>query len=483
MEMQREDVEKIDLSTHEEPAVPVSTESDIISQNIIAQFDAILGNHLDRLLGVRQGIEALPMNIFTVSCLILIATRETEIQTFPYLPPERYTNETMLENLAEMNIESGDNLESYIKSMFDKGYMNISDDGRYFADSPTMKMAQLFDRIFPKMPGLNLVAYLGQMIDEVFSKRKELKAALSQFDQMLNLHGVSLKREIESSHNEAGKLFPHLKINDGYQPVAKRIVTINVKPSDIFSQLETKTWKVPSTKQEIPATPFQPEQPGFETGKPADLHGEEPADAFSGGPIGREVDSQRIDAEKRQEQAISARLISPAQSSISEESMPSLLQPDGTGSIFETKQAPLSQGNIEQPEDDDIEKRIMAFEEQLGMACPLCRTSGILPRTTAKGKKYYKCANEDCNFISWGKPYYITCPKCENPFLIESPDSQGKMMLKCPRATCPHWQKFPWEQDEGSDINPTEPEQSVETEKKTRKVVKRRRRVVVRRRA
>jgi ssDNA-binding Zn-finger/Zn-ribbon topoisomerase 1 len=483
METQREAVEKIDLSAHEEKTVPVSTESDIIPQNIISQFDTILGNHLDRLLGAKQGIEALPMNIFTVSCLILIATRETEIQTFPYLPPDRYTNETMLENLAEMNIESGDNLESYIKSMLDKRYMNISDDGRYFAGSPTMKMAQLFDRIFPKMPGLNLVAYLGQMIDEVFSKRKELKAALSQFDQMLNLHGVSLKKDVEPSHSEAGKLFPHLKVNERYQPVAKRIVTINVKPSDIFSQLETKTWKAPSAKPEIPATPLQPEQPEFETGKPADLPGEETANAFPEKPAGHEIDGQRIDIERKQEPAMSPGRVSAAQCDVSAESASSFPQPDGSGSILEIKQAPLSQGNVEQPEDDDIEKRIAAFEEQLGMACPLCRTSGILPRITAKGKKYYKCANEDCNFISWGKPYYITCPKCENPFLIESPDSQGKMMLKCPRATCPYWQKFPWEQDEVSDINPTEPEPSAETGKKTRKVVKRRRRVVVRRRA
>jgi hypothetical protein len=481
MEKQREEeVEKIDLT--EEPGVPVNIESDAISQDIISQFDAILGNHMDRLLGTRH-VEMLPMNIFTVSYLILLATRETEIQTFPYLPPERYKNETIMESLAEMNIESRDNLSSLFNTLVDKGYLNISDDGRFFPDPPAMKMAQVFDRIFPRMPGLNLVAYLGQMIDEVSTNRKELKAALNQFDQMLNLHGVPLKKEADSHQTEADRMFPHLKVGDEAQPAPKKIVTTSVKSSDIFSKLETKTWRAPVRKPEISASSEELNHPDAGAAKSAGQIGEEGERAFSQGRTEMEGQAQETVAAMNPESRIGSETVYPAQTDAFMNHTDPIVQPDQPGSSQEHVLTKHYQWNSEQLEDDDIEKRITEFEEQLGMACPLCRTSGIAPRTTAKGKQYYKCSSDDCNFISWGKPFYITCPKCENPFLIESPDSRGNMMLKCPRATCPHWQKFPWEENDEPDMKSIETQQTTDVAKKTRKLVKRRRRVVVRRKA
>ncbi|MFC1820357.1 DNA topoisomerase I, partial [Thermodesulfobacteriota bacterium] len=116
-----------------------------------------------------------------------------------------------------------------------------------------------------------------------------------------------------------------------------------------------------------------------------------------------------------------------------------------------------------------------------GMACPLCRTGGIRAKETAKGKLYYYCSNDDCNFISWGKPYYIACPQCKNPFLVEASDSTGKTMLKCPRAICHHWQKFPWEETDELPEKTRESSVSPDINKKPGKKVRRRRRVVVRR--
>jgi hypothetical protein len=471
-------VEQVELSKEEQPGAHSGAEAEIISQ-----FDEILGRHLDALLGSRQGIDGLLLNIFTISSLILLATRETEIQTFPYLPPERYTNQTILDSIEEMNIESGGDLGSHIKSMLEKGYVNISDDGRFFPGPPTMKMASLFDKLFPKMPGLNLVAYLGQMIDEVFSNRKSLNVALNQFDQMLNLHGVSLKKDGEASQNDTGKLFPHLKIASSAQPATRKVISTNIKPSDIFSQLQTKAWKAPPVKAETVVT-----SSGIRNGDiEKDESGGLPENEAAGIPpvcgIETEATEQGLDPGGAQETGTSTGRTITAQSN-------EVMQPahlpwlDKSESIYkDNRQNAVSYDRTEQPEDDDIEERIAAFEEQLGMACPLCRTAGILPRVTAKGKQYYKCSNDGCNFISWGKPYYITCPRCENPFLIEAPDSQGNMMLKCPRATCPHWQKFPWEKDDESDKKSIEPDQSSEVSKKPRKVLKRKRRVVVRRKS
>ena len=473
-------VEQVELSSNEGKDV-----ASVAANDIISQFDEILGRQLDRLLGTRQGIQTLPMNIFTVSCLILLATRETEIESFPYLPPERYTNDSLISSLAEMNIESGSDLESSVKSMKDKGYINIVEDGRFFSGPPAMKMAQLFDRIFPRMPGLNLVAYLGQMIDEVFSKRKDLKNALNQFDQMLNLHGVSLKKDADSQSKENAKYFPHLKVSEPTQPAKKRIIAADLKPSDIFSRLQTKSWTATQVKPEVPVASFEVKAQKTEKDQIADLSRNEDlaersmvheeSEVKGPGQISNIYGNQDNDGHMED--------ITPEQPdevSEDEATVPSI---EKDASISKYKPGPGLYEKAVQPEDDDIEKSIASFEEQLGLACPLCRTSGILPLTTAKGKPYYKCSNEACNFISWGKPYYITCPRCENPFLIESPDNQGNMMLKCPRATCPHWQKLPWEEDDETGIKSNEPVQSTDTDKKPRRVVKRRRRVVVRRKS
>ena len=462
--------EKVEISAPEGTGAQSGDTNDMISQ-----FDEILGKNFDRLLGVRQGIETLPMNIFTVSCLILLAARETEIQGFPYLPPERYTHESLLKDMSEMNIEHGGDLERYINSMLDKGYIKVENDGRMFPGAPIMKMGIIFDRIFPKMPGLNLVAYLGQMIDEVLYKRKSLDAALNQFDQMLSLQGVPLIRDIDSSHQETVKAFPHLRVSETVPPVKKKIFATDIKPSNIYSKLKTKTWIAPQSKVETYVSSFDPDQGGIEKEVPADS----PIQPVAGADISAEVKEQDQDMKilADQEEAESQANVSPGQLDLSgyEEHVSSIDEPVSVRGY--------DQDFNSQPEDDDIEKKIAAFEEELSMKCPLCRTERIVPSTTARGKTYYKCSNEECNFISWGKPYYISCPTCKNPFLIETPDTQGIMILKCPRTTCPHWQKFPWNKDEGRDIKSLAKGQVTDAVKKPRRVVRRRKRVVVRRKS
>ena len=126
-------------------------------------------------------------------------------------------------------------------------------------------------------------------------------------------------------------------------------------------------------------------------------------------------------------------------------------------------------------DDEDIEKRIAAFEEELGMRCPICGAGSIHSKETAKGKIYYHCSNEECSFISWGKPFYIECPLCANPFLVESSKKDGTNILKCARATCHYWQKYPWEMgdDDKYEKSPV-PKKKVLVRRKPRKKVRRR---------
>lgn len=90
--------------------------------------------------------------------------------------------------------------------------------------------------------------------------------------------------------------------------------------------------------------------------------------------------------------------------------------------------------------DDLIEKQIAAFQEELAMSCPLCRTGKILNAETAKGKVYYSCNNPACRFVSWARPWHYECPLCKNPFLTECSTPAGSTGLQCPRSTCVYFQ-------------------------------------------
>ena len=92
--------------------------------------------------------------------------------------------------------------------------------------------------------------------------------------------------------------------------------------------------------------------------------------------------------------------------------------------------------------DDIIADRISAFEKDLSLTCPICKVTALKEQTTSTGKIFYNCSDENCNFISWGKPHHIECGRCKNPFLIEVTDISGETILKCPRATCQHRQNL-----------------------------------------
>ena len=159
------------------------------------QFDQTLKKHVERLIVKSDGFGVLPLNCATISRLILLTERENEIESFGVDPSERYTKEIFLNELAELGLESDEEIKKALLEMTQKGYIHVDDDGRFSPKKPTISIVRLLDRIFPGMPGMNLVAYLVQTIDEVESGRKDLKSAINQFDQTLLMKGVSLKKE------------------------------------------------------------------------------------------------------------------------------------------------------------------------------------------------------------------------------------------------------------------------------------------------
>ncbi len=430
------------------------------SNDLITVFDEILGNHIERLLKTRLGLEELELNIFSISCIVLLATRETEIESFPHLPPPRYTEGELLDELGEMSIESDMGIADCLERMIDRGYLKVSDE-RFFAEKPTLDMAQLIDRIFPNMPGLNFVAYLGQMIDEVTAERKTVEAASKQFNQMLELQGVDPHET--AAQKTKKKRFQHLRLgNDtpAEKPkaqVRKPIVTQG-KPANIFSQIKTDNVIRTTIKDKPAKLPDYEEKPDENT--------------VTAVPEQEPETSEIVETQAPQEvtENIPENEITEPPIQQSEEAAPLPVQEEPVTDSFEP------------PDDRAIEERILEFEGQLGLKCPLCSTGDIKTSETAKGKAYYHCSSGDCNFISWGKPYYFDCPKCESNFLIEVTDSNGKNFLKCPKATCSHWQKFPWD-DSDQQINSsgTMPLNGEVMKKPVRKV-RRKRRVVRRKR-
>ena len=424
---------------------------------LIKNFNDILGNHIERLLDTRFGIEELDLNIFSISCIVLLATRETEIESFPALPPARYTDSHLIEELAEMSIEPESEVKKVIENMISKGYLKITDE-RLFCNKPMGSMARLFDRIFPKMPGLNLVAYLGQMIDEVLAGRKSQEEASRQFNQMLEIQGVSINETAASKAPK--KKFTYLRLCDD-SPAEKKVrrpIVMPGKPANIFSQLTTGTaLKTAVTVKESTPSPVEKEiKDAFDTSAISEENAGKSPEVLTDS---REIEDVVADTGVEKEETLDI------------EKTPET-----------TSQQQKISDSFEPADDKEIEGKILEFEEQLGLKCPFCGTGGIKTSETAKGKAYYHCSNSECNFISWGKPYYFECPECDSNFLIEITDSSGKSFLKCPKATCTHWQKFPWDVSvQGTEYSGSNTDSGGVIKKPKRKV--RRRRIVRRKKS
>jgi ssDNA-binding Zn-finger/Zn-ribbon topoisomerase 1 len=373
-------------------------------------------------------------------------------------------------------------------------------------------MARLIDMVFPKMPGMNLVAYFVQTMDEVTSKRKDLDSAISQFDQALQMQSVSLKKgakqsepsnvSVQSAKKKEANIHGLDKAPQNNQKLSpeKELKTPTIfgnKSSDILtdhsrgSSIEPKVLSSEAYKGKINirkvdfGTPkvkeveldkkSSDERDHIEDEKPGTqikFEGTQPCeDAESTGSDTKMITSSEeplktvFDKLIPDEDTTSTSLVTLDSAFSDEDASHDLKSTEQDKHILDdikdtSLNAALPRKNIENEKEtiegdpktpheketfsinnDDIEKRIMAFEEDLALECPLCKRSKVTVEDTTAGKSYYKCSNKECNFISWGKPYHIPCPKCNNPFLIEASNKVGKTILKCPRATCRYFKK------------------------------------------
>jgi ssDNA-binding Zn-finger/Zn-ribbon topoisomerase 1 len=446
--------------------------------NMIDQFDEILLKHLKRLIGSKYGIDKLVLNCMTISLITLLMERENEIETFASDEIDRYTRETLIEDFKDIGFSADQDMNVIIENMIQKGYMLVDGD-RLIPQKPATSMARLMDMVFPKMPGMNLVAYFVQTMDEVRSNRKDIDSATTQFDQILQMQGIPLEKESldkeiktpeilgrkssdsvfnhsKNSSNEPKVLSPDAykgkiqitKLNFGESGLNK--AEPDIIPLDKDENIENE--KLPAVEKFIETQPHDDiELQHSDTGMMTTS--EAPAKTVSDDPI------QRFDASAAETPAhdsiLSVEEISQDRKPTGPDKKNLYDGKDDFSKIASTPKEPetgkeavedhseiRNKKEIFPISDDDIEKRISAFEEDLALECPICRQSKLRVKSTATGKSYYKCSNKECSFISWGKPHHILCPKCNNPFLIETSNKAGTTSLKCPRATCRYHEKI-----------------------------------------
>jgi len=455
--------------------------TDNSKNKVLNIFDKVLIKHLKRLIDTTHGINIETINSLIISCLILLLERENEIECFPSDSSSRYTPETLTSELEEMGFGPDSDMNIVVQDMIENGYINI-DDESFIPEEPAKTMVKLLDQIFPGMPGMNLVAYFIQTMDEVKSERKDLDSAIDQFDQMLNMQGVPLNKEQPDSKP------PKLSERSEEQ-------NTQIKKSGILGRQKTDNWhkdsKIsPSAPKVLSSSSYKGKVRKLDFGKPfpeedeidkitpdADNHieSEEPetiVKVVETKPHD-EVEPTNIETSLETSSKQSTDADIDVQSLTEETAATNIPSDDSTYSIETTLQdnkpvepnndqfikkniAEAKEAMIDEPDtssekddshrtNDSIEDQIAAFEEGLALECPVCRQSKVRAEETGMGKSYYKCLNKNCNFISWGKPYHILCPQCNSPFLVEASDRAGKIILKCPRSTCRHWQPPPWE--------------------------------------
>ncbi|MGA8181271.1 MAG: type I DNA topoisomerase, partial [Desulfobacterales bacterium] len=387
---------------------------------------------------------------------------------------DRYTRETLTEDMEDMRFSVDPDMTAVIETMIQKGYMLLDSD-RLIPQKPANSMARLMDMVFPKMPGMNLVAYFVQTMDEVRSNRKDIDSATAQFDQILQMQGVPLEKK---SPDKVIKT-PEIRGRKSSAPVFDHAK---------YSSNEPKVLSPDAYKGKIHITNLNFGEPGSsEAGPDIILPGEdENIENETLHDAGKLIDKQPCD---------DIELHHPGTKMMTTSEAPAKTLSDDPNQRFDASAAETPAHDSILPveddseiknkkeifpiDDDDIEKRITAFEEDLALECPICRQSKLQVKSTATGKSYYKCSNKECSFISWGKPHHIQCPKCHNPFLIETSNKAGTTRLKCPRATCRYHEKMRPDRV----MNRTEPVDSAtqETDTIASMAQKPRRRVVRRR--
>jgi len=163
-------------------------------KNLKFQFEQIFVKYYERLANSQQTVGNLPFTLENIVCFILFGGRELDIEDVYGDVSERYSMDTFMTDAKEAGIETDEHLKKAISDLIAQKFLHLQPDGRFYSYQATRETARMLNRIYPKMQGMSMLAYIGQTIQEVESGRIDLESALSRFDQTLQKHGVPLPK-------------------------------------------------------------------------------------------------------------------------------------------------------------------------------------------------------------------------------------------------------------------------------------------------
>lgn len=434
-----------------------------------SQMDEILAREITSFIDVDSDMAMMSFNLASISCVTIIVEREREIKQYADFPPERYNKESFVSELVDIGLAEDEYLIQAVNSCFKFAYISSDDKGDLKAEMPAFMMAGFLDSMFPGMQGMNLIAFVLQMHDEVNSGRKTLELAKDSFESSLKTRGVAVTKDRATERAT--------EMASGVQTVAteqSRKISTKLKKENL-----NRLSKAIKTRKKR----------GGEFQEKVKIQ-----DVFDKGPSPEELEAQRLEIQKQEEAAKKAAELArelaekdekikeaeeaaqdlAAQLKALDEKEAALASAREEARAAKEKAEALEAKAAEMAEkearlremeekvrqmeeaakqreeerkrgeqtgaDDDIESRIAAFETELSMPCPLCKTGEIEEKVTEKGKAFFSCNQSDCRFVSWDKPYHFQCPLCKNPFLTELALPDGGKGLKCPRAACSYTQ-------------------------------------------
>ena len=506
----------------------------VTPKEVKKKFDDTLARNLERNLSAGLSSEGLSLNLTALSSLVLLVERESEMEMSPEDGPGRFTEDTFLRALEEVGLDSEEDMRREIQQMIEKGYIDVGSDGSLLAQTSAKDMACLLDKAFPGMPGMNLVAYLIQTLDEALSGRKEPEFAILQLDQTLQMHGSLTKKALVSDKASSTKRKEgqsadalksalsatlrkrqanqkeHISRSDTtHQPKivtsGGRVTSMQIK--EVFTKKEVTLETPPAMDEDMAqdhgGEVFSVSDSDAALSEQGDGVGSDSLQDDMNASLSEDMqsvsDSVNPDettaaslppnhGETKEEKAVPgfpaevAEETDAAGRQLLEEEVVEEEPPQKRASTAEALVEPRSdtQQDTSAISDEALEARIADFEQNLALTCPVCGASKVETKETAKGKIFYVCQQQDCVFVSWGKPYHFDCPWCKNPFLIEATGKAGKPILRCPRATCRYQQGLPGQGDPSMEQTPSKSQGAlpstgvVQRPKKKKRVVRRR---------
>lgn len=442
-------------------------------ESVRKQLDEILIKEITALLDVDSNMALMSFNLATIVCIIISVDREREIKEYADSPPERFNRKTFTSELVDIGLDQDEYLDNAISTVLGSGYITILPNDEFKAEMPAFMMVGFLDSMFPGMQGLNLIAFILQINDEVNSGRKSLDLAKRSFETTLKTRGVSVTKDraqkratemVKGAHktvavqskqilarlkreklNKLSQLMKSRKQRtDGYQEKVKIKNLFDKEPSP--EQIETEKQKAREDEKaalkaaELEKKLVEKEKKIKEAEVVAQKFAEQLKIIEEKEKAAEEARTQAI-AAKKKAQALAAREQEMAEKEARLIALEKELKHKEEASKEEAEAKELAEKQTEQTKaQDDIESRIADFEQTLAMPCPLCRDGRVEEKTTDKGKIFYSCNQKDCRFVSWNKPYHFECPLCKNPYLIEFITPSDTPGLKCPRVSCTYSQ-------------------------------------------